>query len=160
MPMVPFHTRLNDLAFAETRTVLVPDRPGLPAGTYAFLELYCDEPDCDCRRVIIRVVSHGTVPKVWATINYGWESTEYYRTWIPSAEDARQFTGAWLDPLNPQTEHAPALLELFRWVLTDESYVARLKRHYDLFKKAVRSEGSASRRRRAPRSRTRKRRRH
>jgi len=29
--------------------------PGIPDGEYGFVELYCDEPDCDCRRVVIDI---------------------------------------------------------------------------------------------------------
>lgn len=157
--MVPFHTRFRDRALAEMRSATVPDRPGLPAGTYGFLELYCDEPDCDCRRVILQVVSPDSGAKVWATINYGWETAEFYRQWSHADDELHPLHGACLDPLNRQTERAPALLALFRWVLTDESYVARLKRHYELFKQAVRSEASAARRRRTPPQRARRKRR-
>jgi hypothetical protein len=42
--------------------------------------LYCDEPGCDCRRVTINVLRPETGwGKVWATISYGWESTDFYK---------------------------------------------------------------------------------
>ena len=52
--------------------------------------------------------------------------------------------GATLDPLNPQTEHSEALLELFKQVvLADPAYVRRLERHYNLFKKGDRPAADA-----------------
>ena len=134
MPMVPFYTRFRDLAFKEMRSATIRGMPGLPDGEYGFLELYCDEPACDCRRVVIDVIAPTTGPKIWATINYGWESLEFYEKWIRDKETARECYGATLDPLNPQTEYSDALLRLFNQVLQDEAYVERLKRHYQLFK--------------------------
>jgi hypothetical protein len=138
--MVPFFTRFRDLALKEMRSATVRQMPDIPDGEYGFLELYCDEPDCDCRRVVIDVVSPATGSKIWATISYGWESVEYYERRIGDKETARECQGARLDPLNPQTKHSPALLQLFKWVLQDEAYVERLKRHYRLFKSDLRKK--------------------
>jgi len=140
MPMVPFYTRFRDLAFKEMRSATVRQMPNIPDGEYGFLELYCDEPNCDCRRVVIDVVSPATGSKIWATINYGWESVEYYERWMGDKETARECQGARLDPLNPQTKYSPALLQLFKLVLQDEAYVERLKRHYRLFKSDLRKK--------------------
>lgn len=101
MAMVPFHTRFRDLAAREMRSATVRGMPGIPDGEYGFLELYCDEPDCDCRRVVIYVVSPTTGSKTWATINYGWENVEFYEKWMRDKETARECQGAMLDPLNP-----------------------------------------------------------
>lgn len=133
MAMVPFYTRFRDLAFKEMRSATVRGMPGLPDGEYGFLELYCDEPACDCRRVLIDVITP-TSSKIWATINYGWESLEFYEKWMRDKDTARECYGATLDPLNPQTEYSDALLQLFNHVLQDKVYVERLKRHYQLFK--------------------------
>ncbi len=137
MSMVPFYTHFRDLAFKEMRSATVRGMPGLPDGEYGFLELYCDEPTCDCRRVIIDVIAPTTGSKIWATISYGWESLEFYEKWMRDKESARESHGATLDPLNPQTEYSDALLQLFNHVLQDEAYVERLKRHYQLFKSSL-----------------------
>jgi hypothetical protein len=65
-----------------------------------------------------------------------------------SKELAAEATGATLDPLNPQTKYSPALLRLFEAVLQDPAYVERLKRHYALFKQAIRAERKMRKRRR------------
>ena len=46
-------------------------------------------------------------------------------------------SGAFLDPICEQSEHAPEFLEFFEWMITqDPAYVERLKRHYAMFKGA------------------------
>ncbi|MBA3441078.1 MAG: hypothetical protein H0T92_14530 [Pyrinomonadaceae bacterium] len=52
MMMTPFSTKFADLAWQETRTITVCGRDELPDGEYAFVESYCDEASCDCRRVM------------------------------------------------------------------------------------------------------------
>lgn len=141
MPMAAFYHYFPELAVKETRTVTVWGNPELPDGRYEFIELYCDEVGCDCRRVLIMVVSPST-GKVLATINYGWETQRYYEQWMGDKELAAYCVGATLDPLGLQSEYAVVLLKLFeRVLLPDEAYVARLKRHYALFKAAL-EEGS------------------
>ena len=141
--MTPFYTRFRDLAFQEMRVATIQGRSDIPDGEYGFLELYCEEPRCDCRRVIINVISMTTGSKVWATINYGWETPEYYASWTRNKEAAEDMSGAWLDPLNPQTQYSWAFLDLFEYILLDQAYVDRLKRHYDMFKEALRHEAEA-----------------
>ena len=151
MSMAPFYTRFRDLAIRETRSATVHDDPVIPDGEYGFIELYCDEVNCDCRRVILNVISATTGNKVWATINYGWEDVEYYEKWTRNKELAQDMVGAALDPLNIQTRYAPALLELFEYIIEDPSYVKRLQRHYEMFKADIRKEarlGDESRKRR------------
>ena len=82
MPMIPFMERFPEVGARETRSVTVPPRQDLPEGEYGFVELYCDEPACDCRRVILDVLRPETGwSKVWATISYGWESLDFYGKW-------------------------------------------------------------------------------
>lgn len=156
MPMIPFYTKFLDLAPKETRTITVQGRADLPEGEYGFIELYCDEVDCDCRRVIIDVMSPTTGPKIWATINYGWESLAFYEKWIRNKEDAKGCKGPSLDPINPQTEYSPTLLRLFEYLLEDEAYVERLKRHYYMLKGAIQEEGRTERKGKDRKKRTRK----
>jgi hypothetical protein len=134
MAMVPFYTRFRDLAFKEMRSATIRGMPGLPDGDYGFLELYCDEPSCDCRRVLVDVVTPTSGSKIWATINYGWECLEFYEKWMHNKETARESYGATLDPLNSQSEYSYALLRIFNNLLQDKAYAERLKRHYQLFK--------------------------
>jgi hypothetical protein len=116
-----------DMALAETRTIQTRGYPGLPDDEYALLEAYCLDPKCHCRRVMINVTSRrdaerGTM-RYLASISYGFDRND-------------EFAGPELDPINPQSQHAETLFDLVQKVLQDPDYVARLKEHYRLAKKA------------------------
>ena len=136
MPMTMFVNRFPGIGPRETKTLVVVNHQGIPDGEYGFFEFYCDEAGCDCRRVIISVLCRETGTKIWATIGYGWESLAYYRQRCP-AVDTNTAKGPALDPLNPQSEYAPVLLELFRGMLQSPDYVERLKRHYAMFREST-----------------------
>lgn len=135
--MSPFIHRLPELGTNETRTITTAGLGSLPADEYGLLELYCDELNCDCRRVVIEVIARSTGDTL-AIINYGWESLKFYEQKLGSEDYAREVVAASLDPLNPQSRHAPILLGLFRDVVRDVAYQKRLARHYELFKDALR----------------------
>jgi hypothetical protein len=150
--VIPFYTHFPDLAARETRTITLHGRGDIPDGEYGLVEFYCDEPDCDCRRVIFRVVSAPPHSRVWATINYGWESPEFYAQWVGDVKTGAEMAGACLEPFGPQSQYSQSILELVRWVLLDETYVRRLQEHYRLFKEAVAARQEA-RDNRSPRRR-------
>jgi hypothetical protein len=140
-PMVPFMRRFPHLAASETRSVTVNGRDDLPDGEYGFIEFYCNEPQCDCRRVLVVVLRPETDWKFWAAINYGWESVEFYQKWAGAPSwDRYGWTGPLLDPLSEQTAYAPALLRLFEFILKSPGYAQRLQKHYQLFRTAVDKE--------------------
>lgn len=142
--MSAFWTRFPDVAARETRVVtLLYPQGGLPAGSYGFLELYCADPKCDCRRVLLQVRSENTPDRVLATINYGWESIAFYARWLHGDHaGGREIKNASLDPLNPQLKYAPSFLRLFQTVvLQDKAYIKRLKRHYTILKQSLATPG-------------------
>ena len=105
-----------------------PSTGNLPVDEYGFDESYCDEPGCDCRRVMINVLARNARAHV-ATINHAFEK-------LAKGDIVDEQT--FLDPLNQQSKLAPALLELFeKVVLADPAYRQRLEVHYRLFKKVV-----------------------
>jgi len=133
MTLIPYYSVAREKALRETRSITVTGDPSLPDDDYGFLEWYCDEAGCDCRRVIFRVLRKSAGEKVWATITFGWESPAYYKAWSRYADDeiARDMASASLEPTGPQSEYSYAILQLFKSVLqTNEAYVARLKEHY------------------------------
>ncbi len=149
--MVPFHSVLLEVAQREVRYVLLgasapdSDLSGLPADEYAYLEYYCEELNCDCRRVFLQVIAKDQPGKVFASISYGWEKESFYRkkmSWKP--DDARGTVRGELDPLNEQSEFAADFLELFRRVVLDEPYRLRLRRHYRMFKEELARRGAPS----------------
>lgn len=141
MPYSLFHSRFPDVAERETRTVTVIDSSdfNLPPAHYSFLEMFCDEPGCDCRRVFFSVVS-SLQKDIQAVIAWGWEEREFYTKWMGD-DDPRiinDLIGPALNLASPQSNLAPALLYLFRNVLLqDTAYVERVKRHYTMFRQEV-----------------------
>lgn len=138
MPYETFHTRFPEIAENETRTIMVVNDPDLPEDTYTLFELYCNELDCDCRRVFFNVYS-GQREEVVAVVAYGWESRKFYREWLgrDDPEIIEDLKGPVLNLLSPQSELAPMLLERIKLVLNDQAYVSRLKRHYRMFRETV-----------------------
>jgi len=127
MYLIPFYVVDPDLAARETRvtTLFKLSKEGVPEGEYGLLEFYCPDPDCDCRRVMINVVEKDRPTEFLASISYGFDH---------DAEDA----GPYLDPLNKQCAYADGLLRMVeRVAFSDVRYLARLKHHYALVKRAA-----------------------
>ena len=56
MPYASFHTHFPEIAEKETRTMtIIRDDDVIPKSSYGLLELYCDDPGCDCRRVVFDI---------------------------------------------------------------------------------------------------------
>jgi hypothetical protein len=141
MPYALFHSRFPEVAERETRSISVfaNSDVGLPAGNYGFLEMFCDEPGCDCRRVFFYVVS-SLRKDVEAVIAWGWESRAFYARWMkendPLVLDALK--GPALNLSSSQTRLALALLNVVADVLLqDSAYVERVKTHYRMFREHV-----------------------
>ena len=128
MGMMAFHLLFPDEAADECRTVVPVGISDLPRRTFVFMEAYCADPRCDCRRVILNVVDAETHDQV-ATINYAFGPPQ------PPFDDEGQM---FLDPLNPQTAMSPAFLQLTADMMArDRAYHDRLVRHYTMWKRVV-----------------------
>jgi hypothetical protein len=141
MPYASFHDRFPDIARRETRTVTVLRSSPfeLPPAEYALLELYCDEPECDCRRVFFYVVSSRS-KSAEAVVAYGWEPAEFYAKWSheDDPEVVHRLKGPILNLASPQSQYAPEILRLIEQVvLQDLAYVKRLRAHYERFRRQV-----------------------
>jgi hypothetical protein len=138
MPYEPFHERFPEVAERETRTFTAINDPDLPGDSYSLIEAYCNEPNCDCRRVFFNVYSERR-RQVVAVIAYGWASRAHYVKWLGmnNPRIIRELQGPALNSASQQSELAPALLERIKLVVQDELYVDRLKRHYEMFKATV-----------------------
>ena len=139
MGMVLFYSKFPELAVKETITVKIQDNAyNLPNKEYAFFESYCDETNCDCRRVLINVLEKSIENEIKAVISYGWENVEYYEKRIGHYESAVEATIPFLDPLFKQTEVAESLLLLFKnIILYDKKIINILKKHYEIFKNSM-----------------------
>lgn len=100
MSMTMFVKVFPEFGEAETRTLTTFNHPDLPPDRYAFAESYCDERGCDCRRVTFNVIAMEGKRHV-ATIAHALDDS------TPRYDLPRTF----LDPMNPQTELSPALLD-------------------------------------------------
>jgi hypothetical protein len=138
MGYVLFNNYFPDIAERETRTLIVPRNSSfeLPAGEYTFLEMFCDEKGCECRRVFFYVISplrRGAV----AVIAYGWEDKQFYVEWMrdDDPEAIRNLKGPVLNIASPQSDLARRVQKLAEAVLLkDQAYIDRVKTHYRMFK--------------------------
>lgn len=138
-----FQELFPETMLTETRTAKIPvGNSLLPADEYGLLEAYCDEEDCDCRRVFFNVISRKRNDLV-AVVSYGWESEAFYTKWFGEPDNEierlaiKEMRGLALYSASPQSELAPAILKLVAHLLTDPAYEARIKRHYQMFKEKV-----------------------
>jgi hypothetical protein len=135
------------------RFTLLEPQHGLEAGDYVFLESYCDEKGCDCRRVWLTVVHRkpGAAPDDFsgpvATIGYGWEQPDFYENWSPNDPEARFLAGARLEPFQRQGKQAEAVLHMtVSAILRPAANRERIRRHYDAARSAVAAGKVRSRR--------------
>ena len=120
----------------QVRTVTIAQSPELPDGEYSFIDTYCTDPMCDCRKTMIQVMHEGRLVSI---INYGWESHEFYRNWMGSSEENHpmpEMHGASIDITSPDLVSPDGVLALFNTLL-NEIWVAKFKRHYREVKSAV-----------------------
>ncbi len=136
-----FKSYFPELGEKETRffTVTNDSNIGIPSDSYALVELYCNTPGCDCRRVMFNVYSF-KLGKIVAVINYGWESESFYIKWYGEndREIIQDLKGPSLNKLSWQSKYASEILKIVsETILNDKAYIERLKNHYRLFKNKI-----------------------
>lgn len=139
MQFVEFNEYFPEIAKRETREIVINRPSGTLSGGYGLLEMYCTDPECDCRRVMFNIVSEKEKNTV-AVIGYGWADEEYYEKWYGENDKSiiKDLKGPSLNSASRQTKYAPELLEVIKnVVLKDEDYVDRLKEHYKIFKQNI-----------------------
>ena len=156
MPYQLFHDLYPEIAETETRVITVfgeNSETGLPAGEYAFCEMFCNEKGCDCRRVFFHVMKRFRKSPE-AVVTWGWETPEFYAKWLHDDDPdmIANLIGPDLNLGSPITKLSDGILDLFRDVLLqDEAYVERLKRHYSLFRAKIDGEFITKQRKRRKR---------
>ena len=135
-----FFDQFPKLIESEFRNIFISDN-GLckyvPPGNYAFLEMYCVDANCDCRKVIIHVITDEHF-KTWAILNYGWESEEYYRAWWGKNHLLyRPMSGVIFDPPTNDPLKQEFLKVFTDIIQSDKKYARRLQTHYFMFKEAM-----------------------
>jgi hypothetical protein len=125
----------------QVRSVRIERSPKLPDGEYTFMDMYCSDPDCDCRKTMIHVLHN---EQHVATINYGWESRRFYQQWMGDKDANNAFTplhGASIDISSPNRVDANGILGLFNHLLSD-AWIAKFKAHYKAVKAALRAKSA------------------
>lgn len=120
----------------QVRTVSIKQSPQLPDGEYSFIDAYCVDPGCDCRKTMIQVLHNG---KLVSILNYGWDSAAFYENWMDSSAKDNpmpKMNGASIDITSPGLVSTDGILALFNALLND-IWIARFKRHYDEVKAAM-----------------------
>ena len=132
MYFVSFAAVFPEIGTSETRVIYTFDNPEVPDGAYAFLECYCEDPECDCQ--LVRFIVMDQNGQLHASISYGWNSKAFYDEAFSACD--HNFPGPDFAVLQPQGSYAKFFLEFCKnFLVRDETYVGRLKRHNALFKK-------------------------
>lgn len=140
MKFSSFFDAFPELVDTEFRNIFVMENSGhehIPPGNYAFLEFFCEDINCDCRKVIINIVSVDPV-KLWARFDYVWESEEFYKKWY-GGDDIfyMPMSGVTYDfPENDlvQMEFVSTFKKIIKF---DTHYAKRIEKHYSMFKEHI-----------------------
>lgn len=117
----------------QVRTVVIADAPYLPSGEYTFIDTYCGDNTCDCRRTIIQIFHD---KKLVSVVSFGWESPKFYLRWLNSTKDrklADEMSGLTIDFSSPDLVSPKGILLLVNHLL-DEKWISMLKENYRLIR--------------------------
>ena len=118
------------------RSVVLADAPHLPDGEYTFVDSYCTDNTCDCRKTIIQIMHDGRIVSV---VSFGWESPRFYLRWLGSAGDcelADEMSGLSIDLSSPDLVSPKGILLLLNHLL-NEKWIGMLKEHYRLIRESA-----------------------
>ncbi len=124
----------------QVRTVGLRDSRQLPDGNYRFVDTYCTDPACDCRKTMILVYRDDVHV---STVNFGWESVAFYRQWMggtPENDTGVSMSGASIDITSPDGVSPRGMLAFFL-ALLDENWTAKFRKHYAAVKMRVAETG-------------------
>tara|TARA_B110000037_G_scaffold167729_1_gene190007 strand:- start:7105 stop:7608 length:504 start_codon:yes stop_codon:yes gene_type:complete len=127
----------------EVRTAVLADDPHLPVGEYTFIDTYCTDNSCDCRKTIIQIFH---VKKHVATVSYGWESPKFYLRWLNNTQErelAKEMSGVSIDYSSPNLVSSEGIL-LFINHLLDEKWISIIKKNYSLIRKTAKPDNIIS----------------
>jgi len=127
--LIAFNDVFPDVASDETRVVHRAVGDGEEA--FGLIEFYCPDPECACRRVVIRVIRFRD-EKTMATVGFSLDTLDErddLNEW--GIEDRTQ-----LEPMSEQSDRAEEFLEIVKTVALSSTYRKRLERHYGMMKQA------------------------
>ena len=138
MPYLAFDTYFPEIAEKETRCIQIFNDLELAGDQFILMELFCDEPQCDCRRVMLNVISANRRKPV-AIINFGWEKEIFYTNWFGKydKEILHELKGPSINTFSQRTEITDKIFERVKVTLEDGFYVKRIIEHYVLFREHI-----------------------
>lgn len=113
----------------QVRSVVIADDPFLPSGEYTFIDTYCTDKTCDCRKTILQIFHE---EKLVSIVSFGWESPSYYQRWLRSPElheMAKEMSGVSIDFSSPDLVSPKGILLLVKFLL-DEKWISVFKENY------------------------------
>jgi len=118
-----------------SRSATLQGHPALPSGRYEFIDLYCTDTSCDCRKTIFHIHHEG---QHVSTVNFGWEDEIFYLKWMGAGSDdemAKDMSGWSSDFMSPDRLPPEEIIE---WMesLMDDHWLAKIKKHYRMVRKA------------------------
>jgi hypothetical protein len=120
----------------QVRTVGLKQSIHLPDGDYTFIDTYCTDASCDCRRTLIQILHNGIHV---STIGFGWESPSFYKNWMKDTSDEGympQLHGATIDMSSPNKIPVQPMLAFFG-ALLDQKWISIFKSNYAAVKKKI-----------------------
>ena len=123
----------------QVRSVTLAADPYLPSGEYHFIDLYCSDNTCDCRRTIIQIF-HGQ--KLVSIVNFGWESPKFYLRWLGSTRDvglAMEMSGVSIDSSSPDRVSPKGILLLIKHLM-DKKWISIIKENYRLIRRITKPD--------------------
>jgi hypothetical protein len=118
----------------QVRTITLANDPHLPSGEYTFIDTYCTDNTCDCRKTIIQIFHN---KKLVSIVSFGWESPKFYLRWLNSPTEvqlAKEMSGLSIDPSSPDRVSPEGILLLMNHLL-DAKWISMLKENYRLIRK-------------------------
>jgi hypothetical protein len=135
----PFYTHFPHIANKLTRTVFpYYDASKQPGVDFGFINAFCNDKNCDCRRVLIHVISSNPSlhNRKAAVLCYGWEPKSFYLNWFPGfdQDELAMYKGPGLEVFQPQTEYSASILDIFKDMLKSPDYTREIIMQYALMK--------------------------
>lgn len=109
---------------------------------YKLQDLYCTDPVCDCRKVVVHLIRRGTHDPE-AIVNFGWSTLSYYLKWGLTSQEARDLKQGCLDPLSPDLPQTKWRLQWFQRLIEERRYELQslFEQRYALTKIALKKQG-------------------
>lgn len=139
MTFGPFYQLFPEIASEETRTITFFNDDE-EEETYYLADAYCTIPDCDCRRVFFNVL-HKSSSQPVTVITWGWENRKFYEQCFPGVgkDMMDHLVGVNFNMGSPRCDGDERFLDVVKELVKTNDYSQRIKRHYKLYKEALKT---------------------